>query len=279
MTCLNLISDASESSSNKATGRKVSPHPSTMEMVKEALKELDSRKGVSAQAIRGYIKEKYTTVDETRLKFMVRRTLNKGIETGVFVRPANSGSTTTGAQGRFRVTSSFWHRFIIAKVSDIMHSDMIVAMSFYFRLLPRPKQRRLRCSQRKMLIPMYRRHLNLRKLRQLKPRVKQAKKRSPQRKRRPQTMLSLRRLREMALPQRWPLLRSQRQRMLQGRVELSPNRAKLKKPLKHQKELRNQQLRKPERKLQRQRMVNWERRVLQPLRKHRGDEEKNDAGT
>uniref|UniRef100_A0A8C2FVN7 Linker histone H1M n=1 Tax=Cyprinus carpio TaxID=7962 RepID=A0A8C2FVN7_CYPCA len=97
--------DASESSSNKATGRKVSPHPSTMEMVKEALKELDSRKGVSAQAIRGYIKEKYTTVDETRLKFMVRRTLNKGIETGVFVRPANSGSTTTGAQGRFRIAS------------------------------------------------------------------------------------------------------------------------------------------------------------------------------
>ncbi|XP_016099981.1 linker histone H1M isoform X2 [Sinocyclocheilus grahami] len=97
--------DASESSSSKTAGRKVSPHPSTMEMVKEALKELDSRKGVSAQAIRGYIKEKYTTVDETRLKFMVRRALNKGIETGVFVRPANSGSTTTGAQGRFRIAA------------------------------------------------------------------------------------------------------------------------------------------------------------------------------
>lgn len=41
-----------------------------------------------------------------------------------------------------------------------------------FRLLPRLKQRRPRRSQRKMLIPMYRRHLNLRKLRQLKPRVK-----------------------------------------------------------------------------------------------------------
>ncbi|KAL0192048.1 hypothetical protein M9458_010344, partial [Cirrhinus mrigala] len=91
---------------SKAAGRKASPHPSTMEMVKEALKELDSRKGVSAQAIRGYIKERYTTVDETRLKFMVRRALNKGIETGVFVRPANSGSTTTGAQGRFRIAKT-----------------------------------------------------------------------------------------------------------------------------------------------------------------------------
>ncbi|XP_043088764.1 histone H1-beta, late embryonic-like [Puntigrus tetrazona] len=97
--------DASENSSSKAAGRKVPTHPSTMEMVKEALKELDSRKGVSAQAIRGYVKEKYTTVDETRLKFMVRRTLNKGIETGVFVRPANSGTTTTGAQGRFRIAA------------------------------------------------------------------------------------------------------------------------------------------------------------------------------
>ncbi|XP_016360840.1 protein B4-like isoform X2 [Sinocyclocheilus anshuiensis] len=98
-------SDAPEGSSGKTVARKVSPHPSTMEMVKEALKELDSRKGVSAQAIRGYVKEKYTTVDETRLKFLMRRTLNKGIETGVFVRPTNSGSTTTGAQGRFRIAA------------------------------------------------------------------------------------------------------------------------------------------------------------------------------
>ncbi|XP_067295993.1 linker histone H1M [Pseudorasbora parva] len=97
--------DSSESSSSKTTVRKVSPHPSAMDMVKEALKELDSRKGVSAQAIRGYVKEKYKTVDENRLKLMVRRALNKGIETGVFVRPANSGTTTTGAQGRFRIAA------------------------------------------------------------------------------------------------------------------------------------------------------------------------------
>ncbi|XP_016423688.1 protein B4-like isoform X3 [Sinocyclocheilus rhinocerous] len=101
----NEFAETKPGSSGKTVARKVSPHPSTMEMVKEALKELDSRKGVSAQAIRGYVKEKYTTVDETRLKFLVRRTLNKGIETGVFVRPANSGSTTTGAQGRFRIAA------------------------------------------------------------------------------------------------------------------------------------------------------------------------------
>ncbi|KAI7812928.1 protein B4 [Triplophysa rosa] len=95
-----------EDTRSKAAGRKVSPHPSTMEMVKEALKELDSRKGVSGQAIRGYIKEKYTTVDETRLKFMLRKALAKGLETGVFVRPANSAPTMTGAQGRFRIAKT-----------------------------------------------------------------------------------------------------------------------------------------------------------------------------
>lgn len=86
--------------------RKVSPHPPTMEMVKEALLALDQRKGVSAQAIRSFIKEKYRTVDETRLKTMARKALVKGLESGVFVRPANS-TTTTGAQGRFRVRSCF----------------------------------------------------------------------------------------------------------------------------------------------------------------------------
>ncbi|KAK3509432.1 hypothetical protein QTP70_035014 [Hemibagrus guttatus] len=82
--------------------RKVSPHPSTMEMMKEALTELDQRKGVSAQAIRAFIKEKYATVDEVRLKTMVRKALVKGIDSGAFVRPANS-TNTTGAQGRFRL--------------------------------------------------------------------------------------------------------------------------------------------------------------------------------
>uniref|UniRef100_A0AAY4C1W3 H15 domain-containing protein n=1 Tax=Denticeps clupeoides TaxID=299321 RepID=A0AAY4C1W3_9TELE len=90
--------------SDKPVGvRKVSAHPPTMVMVKEALKELDSRKGVSVQAVRGYITEKYQTVDAIRLKYMVRRALLKGLETGAIVRPANS--TTTGVQGRFRLAA------------------------------------------------------------------------------------------------------------------------------------------------------------------------------
>ncbi|TRY88264.1 hypothetical protein DNTS_032456 [Danionella cerebrum] len=88
--------------SSSAAAQKTSSHPSTMEMVKEALKELDSRKGVSAQAVRGYIKTKYPSTDESRLKSLVRRALTKGIDTGVLVRPAHAASMT-GAQGRFRL--------------------------------------------------------------------------------------------------------------------------------------------------------------------------------
>ncbi|KAG5835910.1 protein B4 [Anguilla rostrata] len=93
--------DVAGESSKVAVTRKVSTHPSTMEMVKEALKALDTRKGLSAQAIRGYILEKYPSVDAVRLKYMLRKALTKGLEVGTLVRPANS--TGNGAQGRFRL--------------------------------------------------------------------------------------------------------------------------------------------------------------------------------
>ncbi|KAK5598617.1 hypothetical protein CRENBAI_007085 [Crenichthys baileyi] len=82
--------------------RKLSAHPSTVIMVREALKALDSRKGVSSQAIQNYIKQNYPSVDLVRLKHLVRRALKKGIESGTLVRPANA-SVTTGALGKFRL--------------------------------------------------------------------------------------------------------------------------------------------------------------------------------
>uniref|UniRef100_A0A4W5QZZ3 Linker histone H1M n=1 Tax=Hucho hucho TaxID=62062 RepID=A0A4W5QZZ3_9TELE len=91
----------SDSSKAPAVARKTPLHPPTMTMVKEALKELDSRKGVSSQAIRSYITDKYPSFDLVRLKYMIRKTLNNGIESGVLVRPPNS--TANGAQGRFRL--------------------------------------------------------------------------------------------------------------------------------------------------------------------------------
>ncbi|XP_031707903.1 linker histone H1M [Anarrhichthys ocellatus] len=91
-----------EKKPDAAVLRKLATHPSTAVMMKEALKELDSRKGVSSQAIQAYIKQKYPSVDLVRLKHLVCKALKKGIETGTLVRPANS-TVTTGATGKFRL--------------------------------------------------------------------------------------------------------------------------------------------------------------------------------
>uniref|UniRef100_A0A3Q4GSJ9 H15 domain-containing protein n=1 Tax=Neolamprologus brichardi TaxID=32507 RepID=A0A3Q4GSJ9_NEOBR len=80
--------------------RYAAPHPSTAIMVKEALQALDSRKGVSSQAILKYITEKYPSVDLARLKTLVRKNLKKGVENGTLVKPGNSSATT--ATRRFR---------------------------------------------------------------------------------------------------------------------------------------------------------------------------------
>ncbi|XP_026851317.2 sperm-specific protein PHI-2B/PHI-3 [Electrophorus electricus] len=95
---------APQESRKPAAVRRAASHPSTMDMVKEAVKELDSRKGVSAQAVRSFIRRKYATVGESRVNAMVRKALVKGLESGAFVRPAAS-STITGAQGRFRLAA------------------------------------------------------------------------------------------------------------------------------------------------------------------------------
>lgn len=78
-------------------------HPPTTVMVKEALTALDPRKGASSHAIQSYIKQSYPSVDVLKLKHLVRNALKKGLENGTLVRPGNAATTTTGAQGKFKV--------------------------------------------------------------------------------------------------------------------------------------------------------------------------------
>lgn len=74
----------------KAAGialRRRAPHPPTLQMVKEALRAHHEKKGASVVAIKRFILTKYPTVDPTRLKYLLKRALSKGLSCGDLVRP------------------------------------------------------------------------------------------------------------------------------------------------------------------------------------------------
>lgn len=100
-------------------------------MVKEALQALDSRKGVSSQAILKYITEKYPSVDLARLKTLVRKNLKKGVENGTLVKPGNSSANT--ATRRFRVSG------YISSCVQTRSSNVTDRFRLYFKLAPKTK--------------------------------------------------------------------------------------------------------------------------------------------
>lgn len=113
-------------------------------MVKEALTELDSRKGVSSIAIQGYIKQNYPTVDWVRTKHLVRRALRKGIEDGTLVRPASSNDAA-GAKGKFRVRKD---------VTVQLQAQKTSLMCFFFPVLSLRQNRRSQSQKMRTWIPI-----------------------------------------------------------------------------------------------------------------------------
>ncbi|NWI90572.1 B4 protein, partial [Pitta sordida] len=79
----------------------VARRPSTLQMVKEALKAQDG-KGASVFAIKQFICAKYPTEDPIRLKYLLKQALSKGLRRGELVRPPNSSAV--GATGTFMVS-------------------------------------------------------------------------------------------------------------------------------------------------------------------------------
>ena len=74
-----------------------STNPSVQDMMATALRELKTHKGVSMQAIKKYLETQYG-FDWRRKKHILRRSLEAGLKSGLFIRKGGKG-----ANGRFRL--------------------------------------------------------------------------------------------------------------------------------------------------------------------------------
>uniref|UniRef100_A0A8C4R5T4 H15 domain-containing protein n=1 Tax=Eptatretus burgeri TaxID=7764 RepID=A0A8C4R5T4_EPTBU len=86
------------------TGKVEAPRvPSTMQMVSEAIRSVQSTKGASLQAIRAHILTKYPEVGPARIQGPLKRCLRNSLGSGTLVRPAGSGLGNSTINGRFKL--------------------------------------------------------------------------------------------------------------------------------------------------------------------------------
>ena len=85
-------------SRDKMTGDAAKPKaastgPKTLDMVRAAIEANSDRKGTSVPAIKSYIIGHYPDVDPQRLKFRLKKAIEKGFESGLLCRPKSSEFT------------------------------------------------------------------------------------------------------------------------------------------------------------------------------------------
>ncbi|XP_076335691.1 uncharacterized protein LOC143238928 [Tachypleus tridentatus] len=85
--------------------RSKTSHPSALVMVCDAINSLGDKKGVSVQAIKTWMLGQYPEIGQSKVKFMVKKALDKGMKEGVLVRPKKSADMV-GATGRFLVDNT-----------------------------------------------------------------------------------------------------------------------------------------------------------------------------
>ena len=69
------------------TKKPVPAGPKMYDMAIAAIRNTEDKKGASVTSIKNYIIENHPTVDQTKLKFRLRKALEKGMEEGIFTRP------------------------------------------------------------------------------------------------------------------------------------------------------------------------------------------------
>jgi histone H1/5 len=73
--------------------KKLPSHPTTADMVNEAVESLNAKGGSSLQAIKKYISETHKTADLERLAPFIRKYLKKAVETGTLVQTKGKGAS------------------------------------------------------------------------------------------------------------------------------------------------------------------------------------------
>ncbi|XP_071958913.1 uncharacterized protein [Antedon mediterranea] len=76
--------------------------PKTLNIILAAIADLDEKNGSSVIAIKQWIQTKYPEIPDNRLKGMMKRSLAKGLEINVLVRPKKS-EDLVGMKGRFKL--------------------------------------------------------------------------------------------------------------------------------------------------------------------------------
>ncbi|KAM7064322.1 histone H1.8 [Molossus nigricans] len=95
-------------------------HPPVLRMVLEALQAGEQHRGTSVMAIKVYILRKYPTVDAIRLKYLLKRALDTGMQRGLLIRPINSKAK--GATGSFKLVPKHKKKIQPRKTSTMLAS-------------------------------------------------------------------------------------------------------------------------------------------------------------
>ncbi|CAM1296055.1 H1FOO (predicted) [Pycnogonum litorale] len=94
------------------------PKQSTLELVTMAIKTNGDRKGTTVPFIKKYVRDHHgDEISEERLKLMIKKNLDKGLQSGVLVRPKQSAEFQ-GATGRFLLSKKVSNR----TVQDVVKS-------------------------------------------------------------------------------------------------------------------------------------------------------------